>query len=110
MFAHRTSTICLTKKAEPPPTRDVNRDSGTASANGGWLRRLVRPLVNVTESWRESHQLSACLCWQAVLSPKANLLSACHCVSDSRETDNNLPSVWKSTEPHCWCRQTQSSE
>src|SRR5271169_2057074 len=33
----------LTKKAEPPPTRDVNRDSGTASANGGWLRRLVRP-------------------------------------------------------------------
>ena len=30
---------CLTKKAEPPPTRDVNRDSGTASANGGWLRR-----------------------------------------------------------------------
>jgi len=34
--------MCLTKKAEPPPTRDVNRDSGTASANGGWLRRLVR--------------------------------------------------------------------
>src|SRR5665213_4019147 len=34
----------LTKKAEPPPTRDVNRDSGTASANGGWLRRLVRRL------------------------------------------------------------------
>ena len=32
----------LTKKAEPPPTRDVNRDSGTASANGSWLRRLVR--------------------------------------------------------------------
>src|ERR1017187_1236974 len=31
-----------TKKAEPPPTRGVNRDSGTASANGGWLRRLVR--------------------------------------------------------------------
>src|ERR1017187_6853149 len=34
-------TRCLTKKAEPPPTRDVNRDSGTASANGGWLRRIV---------------------------------------------------------------------
>src|SRR5271166_4473707 len=34
--------VSLTKKAEPPPTRDVNRDSGTASANGGWLRRLVR--------------------------------------------------------------------
>jgi len=24
----------------------VNRDSGTASANGGWLRRLVRPRLN----------------------------------------------------------------
>jgi len=36
----------LTKKAEPPPTRGVNRDSGTASANGGWLRRLVRHQVN----------------------------------------------------------------
>jgi hypothetical protein len=35
----------LTKKAEPPPARGVNRDSGTASANGGWLRRLVRPLA-----------------------------------------------------------------
>ncbi len=34
--------VGLTKKAEPPPTRDVNRDSGTDSANGGWLRRLVR--------------------------------------------------------------------
>ena len=33
----------LTKKAEPPPTRFVGRDSGTDSANGGWLRRLVRP-------------------------------------------------------------------
>jgi len=38
--------IGLTKKSEPPPTRDVNRDSGTASANGGWLRRLVRRLVS----------------------------------------------------------------
>ena len=38
---------CLTKKAEPPPTGDVNRDSGTDSANGGWLRRLVRPQVYV---------------------------------------------------------------
>jgi hypothetical protein len=36
----------LTKKAEPPPTRDVNRDSGTASANGGWLRRLVRRRIH----------------------------------------------------------------
>ena len=37
----------LTKKAEPPPTRGVNRDSGTDSANGGWIRRLVRPLVTI---------------------------------------------------------------
>jgi len=36
----------LTKKAEPPPTRGVNRDSGTDSANGGWLRRLVRPRLH----------------------------------------------------------------
>jgi hypothetical protein len=32
----------LTKKAEPPPTRSVNRDSGTDRAIGGWLQRLVR--------------------------------------------------------------------
>ncbi len=37
------SVVGLTKKAEPPPTRGANRDSGTDSANGGWLRRLVRP-------------------------------------------------------------------
>jgi hypothetical protein len=42
----REGFFILTKKAEPPPTRDENRDSGTASANGGWLRRLV--------SWRLS--------------------------------------------------------
>jgi len=39
---HNGAQFGLTKKAEPPPTRDVNRDSGTDSANGGWLRRLVR--------------------------------------------------------------------
>jgi len=32
----------LTKKAEPAPTSDVNRDSGTTSANGCRLRRLDR--------------------------------------------------------------------
>jgi hypothetical protein len=42
---HRDVCSRLTKKAEPPPTRDVNRDSGTESANGGWLRRLVRRLA-----------------------------------------------------------------
>jgi len=34
-----------TNQAEPPPNRDVNRDSGTASANGGsgdfWLGHMV---------------------------------------------------------------------
>src|ERR1017187_6332151 len=40
----------LTKKAEPPPTRGVNRDSGTASANGGWLRRLVRQHIVKTHN------------------------------------------------------------
>ena len=52
----------LTKKAEPPPTRDVNRDSGTDSANGGWLRRLVRRLgfkLQVRQNcWVKYHQLS----------------------------------------------------
>ena len=53
----------LTKKAEPPPTRGVNRDSGTDSANGGWLRRLVRQLgfklpVRQTR-WMKYHRLSA---------------------------------------------------
>jgi len=38
---HKNVRSHLTKKAEPPPTRDVNRNSGTDSANGGWLRRLV---------------------------------------------------------------------
>jgi hypothetical protein len=30
-------------KAEPRPTKDVNREGGTATANGRWFRRLVRP-------------------------------------------------------------------
>ena len=40
-----TMSMLPPTKAEPPPTRDVNRDSGTDSANGGWLRR-VRLHVN----------------------------------------------------------------
>jgi hypothetical protein len=43
VLKNQTRPSRLTKKAEPPPTCGVNRDSGTASANGGWLRRLVRP-------------------------------------------------------------------
>ena len=34
----------LTKKAEPPPTRDVDCNR---SGNGGWLRQLVRRLFHV---------------------------------------------------------------
>jgi hypothetical protein len=33
----------LTKKAEPPPTRGSRKTK--AAGDGGWLRRLVRPLV-----------------------------------------------------------------
>src|ERR1039458_3354436 len=46
VVSHFIDCCSLTKKAEPTPTRDVNRDSGTAMTNGGWLRRLVRALVN----------------------------------------------------------------
>ena len=46
----------LTKKAEPPPTRGVNRDSGTASANGGWLRRLVRPRPSPAKEKKENRE------------------------------------------------------
>src|ERR1017187_405896 len=56
MFADNSSPTNghLTKKAEPPPTRDVNRDSGTDSANGGWLQRLVRPrCVNLHKTIRQ---------------------------------------------------------
>jgi hypothetical protein len=51
MLLIKRRSICgLTKKAEPPPTHDVNRDSGTDSANGGWLRRLVRPHGHIWKS------------------------------------------------------------
>src|SRR6516165_5672719 len=33
----------LTTKLSHPGPKDVNRDSGTVSANPGWLQRLVRP-------------------------------------------------------------------
>ena len=32
-------------KAEPRPTKDVTRKGGTATANGRWFRRFVRPLL-----------------------------------------------------------------
>jgi len=36
--------VCLTKKADPPPTRDVNPDlSGNSSGNGSWFGGLDRP-------------------------------------------------------------------
>jgi len=37
LFPHKRSML-PTKTAEPPPTRDVNRDSGNDRAIGGWLR------------------------------------------------------------------------
>ena len=32
--------------AEPPPMCDVNRGSGTESANGGWLWKRVSPSLH----------------------------------------------------------------
>jgi hypothetical protein len=50
MLAHFNTLSCrLTKKAEPPPTRDVDCNR---SGNGGWLRRLVR------QQRRESHGIT----------------------------------------------------
>ena len=51
--------VRLTKKAEPPPTRSVGRDSGTDNAIGGWLRRLVRPKKRVTHN--KTWQIIRCL-------------------------------------------------
>jgi len=58
---HKNVRSHLTKKAEPPPTRDANRDSGTESANGGWLRRLVRPLAHnsIQSSRKNAHKIGA---------------------------------------------------
>jgi hypothetical protein len=36
----------------------VNRDSGTASANGGWLRRLVRQLGHLSLLFRKLQKCS----------------------------------------------------
>jgi hypothetical protein len=62
IFASQTSKVKsknargLTKKAEPPPTRDVNRDSGTDRAIGGWLQRVVRRHgKNHTANFRQSN-------------------------------------------------------
>jgi hypothetical protein len=43
----------LTMKAEPRPTKDVNREGGTGAANGRWFRRLVRPQVKIAHYWIE---------------------------------------------------------
>ncbi len=74
----------LTKKAEPPPTRDVNRDSGTASANGGWLRRLVRRTI--------SHQtlLAQLLCRPSISkSCMESSARQCHRDSQTRQRKSN---------------------
>ena len=60
----------LTWKAEPTPTRDVNRPAerdGTASANGGWLRGQVRPHGHISNQvWRAS------TCWHCSHLPSAS--------------------------------------
>jgi hypothetical protein len=50
MFGCHNRESGLTKKAEPPPTRSVGRDSGTDNAIGGWLQRLVRPQKRETHN------------------------------------------------------------
>ena len=68
-YLHSMPDVChLTKKAEPPPTRDVNRDSGTDSANGGWLWRLVRRNANNHAIW-----LSGSFLYARSLSAASNL-------------------------------------
>src|ERR1035441_1575847 len=57
----------LTSKAEPPPTRGVNRDSGTDSANGGWLRRLVRQQRRHNSN-QSHHGLASSFCLRAITS------------------------------------------
>jgi hypothetical protein len=56
--SHKVTLSSLTKKAEPPPTNGVNRDSGTASANGGWLRRLVRLLAHLCGGRVTNHKIN----------------------------------------------------
>jgi hypothetical protein len=50
----------LTKKAEPPPTYDIQqpetRSERTDRRNGGWLRRRVRPRVDITQFMNEKPQ------------------------------------------------------
>jgi hypothetical protein len=46
LFWDEATKMILMQKAEPQPTRGVNRDSGTDRANGGWLRQLVRPILS----------------------------------------------------------------
>jgi len=49
----------LTKKAEPRRNCDANRESGTASDNRRWLRRLVRPLVLTRHGLYEKRRISS---------------------------------------------------
>ena len=58
-FSIFLKALCIMKKARPPPPRDVDRDSGTASANGGWLRRLFRHLIKD----HISNSTVRCSCW-----------------------------------------------
>ena len=81
----KKSVSGLTKKAEPPPTRGVNRDSGTDSANGGWLQRLVRRQHrhNSKDMMRNQLGLLGSLSKANAPYPKAaaNMTSATMCVA-----------------------------
>src|SRR5208283_3466777 len=46
--------------AEPPPTRDVNRDSGPDRANGGPARGCVKTYFSTIPSICSFHQNSPC--------------------------------------------------
>ena len=85
----------LTKKAEPPPTRDVNRDSGTDSANGGWLRRLVRPRLVITEKTPPMPDNRKCNC-QSNLPPakqRNNPMPNTRCCRKMTQTSDETISV-----------------
>ena len=71
--------VSPTKKAEPPPTRDVNRDSGTASANGGW--RLVR------RHHREPLSKTHCFMCMSASSLTFRINSNCSCCESLEASD-----------------------
>jgi hypothetical protein len=74
----------LTKKAEPPPTRSVDRDSGTDNAIGGWLRRLVRPRLH------RNKNLSASGTQTTPVTTAINQMNVCCFADDQLGTGTSL--------------------